>query len=147
MFAMVNWCLAVVQGTIWSWVPSGFPSPAIRPMANGGGCPRYLRWNHGGPLGESWVAFLPRGWNRAYSGSGAAAHGCWRLGFWQEWTSTLGSHNIGYVMRANSSELTLRLVSQSSLATLPFWLQSSPVPRLPQRPGPPRRSEKWQTLG
>ena len=39
MFAMVNWCLAVVQGTIWSWVPSGFPSPAIRPMANGGGVP------------------------------------------------------------------------------------------------------------
>ena len=31
-----------------------------------------------------------------------------------------GSHNMGYVMRANSSALTLRLVWQSSLATLPF---------------------------
>ena len=33
-----------------------------------------------------------------------------------------GSHNMGYVMRANSSALTLRLVWQSSLATLPFSL-------------------------
>ena len=44
MFAMANWCLAVVQGAIWSWVPVGFPSLAIRPMANGGGCPKSLRW-------------------------------------------------------------------------------------------------------
>ena len=80
MFAMVNWCLVVVQGTIWSWVPSGFLSPAIRPMANGGGCPRSLRWGHGGPLGESLVASVPLGWNRAYNGSGAAAHGCWAVG-------------------------------------------------------------------
>ena len=57
MFATANWCLAVVQGTVWSWLPSGFPSPAIRPMANGGGCPRSLRWGHGGPLGESRVVF------------------------------------------------------------------------------------------
>ena len=35
-------------------------------------CHRFLRWGHGGPLGESWVASLPRGWNRAYSGSCAA---------------------------------------------------------------------------
>ena len=43
-----------------------------------------------------------------------------RLGFWQKWTATPGSHNMGYVMRSNSSALTLRLVWQSSLATLPF---------------------------
>ena len=30
--------------------------------------PRFLRWGHGGAL-ESWVV-SPRGWNRAYSGSG-----------------------------------------------------------------------------
>ena len=48
-------------------VPFGFPSLATRPMANSGGCPRSLRWSHGGPLGESWAASLPRGWNRAYS--------------------------------------------------------------------------------
>ena len=30
------------------------------------------------------------------------------------------SHNMGYVMRANSSVLVLRLVWQSSLATLPY---------------------------
>ena len=45
-----------------------------------------------------------------------------RLEFWQGWTATLGSHNMGYVMRANSSVLVLRLVWQTSLATLPFWL-------------------------
>ena len=53
MFAMVNWCLAVVQGTIWSWVPLGFPSPAIGPMANAGVWPKFLRWSHGEPLTES----------------------------------------------------------------------------------------------
>ena len=36
-----------------------------------------------------------------------------------------GSHNMGYVMRANSSALTLRLVWQSSLATLPFCRRSA----------------------
>ena len=43
-----------------------------------------------------------------------------QLGFWQGWTATLGAHNRCYVMRANSSALTLLLVWQSSLATLPF---------------------------
>ena len=37
-------CLAVVQGTIRSWVPLGFPSPAIGPMANAGEVPKFLRW-------------------------------------------------------------------------------------------------------
>ena len=32
-----------------------------------------------------------------------------------------GSHNMGYVMRANSSALTLRLVCQSSGTSLPFF--------------------------
>ena len=38
-----------------------FSSTAVGPMANAGGVPRFLRWGHGGPLGESWVASLPRG--------------------------------------------------------------------------------------
>ena len=47
-----------------------------------------------------------------------------RLWFWQEWTATPGSHNSCYVTWANSSALILRLVWQSSLATLPFWRRS-----------------------
>ena len=39
-----------------------------------------------------------------------------------------GSHNMGYVMRANSSALTLRLVWQSSLATVPFGGRFGSVP-------------------
>ena len=58
MFATANWCLAVVQGTVWSWLPLGLSSPAIRPMANAGACPRSLRWGHGGLLSESLVAFF-----------------------------------------------------------------------------------------
>ena len=34
-------------------------------MANVGGVPQFLRWGHGGPLGESWVASVPLGWKRA----------------------------------------------------------------------------------
>ena len=45
------------------WVPFDFPSLATRPMANGGGCPRY-----GELLSESLVASLPWAWKRAYSG-------------------------------------------------------------------------------
>ena len=41
-------CLAVVQGTIRSWVPLGFPSPAIRPVPNAGECPKFLHWGHAG---------------------------------------------------------------------------------------------------
>ena len=37
-------CLAVAKGIIWSWVPVGLPSLAIRPMANAGGVPKFLRW-------------------------------------------------------------------------------------------------------
>ena len=48
MFARANWCLAVVQGAIRSRVPLGFPSLAIRPMANVGGVPEFLRWSHAG---------------------------------------------------------------------------------------------------
>ena len=40
--------------------------------------------------------------------------------------TAIGSHNMGYVMRANSSVLVLRLVSQSSLATLPFCRRPAP---------------------
>ena len=61
MFAMANWCLAVVQGTIQSWVPLGFPSLAIRQMANAGECPKSLRWGHGEPLIESSLAFSALG--------------------------------------------------------------------------------------
>ena len=61
MFATANWCLAVVQGTVRSWLPLGLSSPAIRPMANAGGVPESLRWGHGGPLSESLVAFSALG--------------------------------------------------------------------------------------
>ena len=37
-------------------------------MANAGEVPQFLRWGHGGPLSESWVASVPRVWKRAYSG-------------------------------------------------------------------------------
>ena len=57
MFATANWCLAVVQGTVRSWLPLGLSSPAIRPMANAGACPKFLRWGHAGPLIESSLAF------------------------------------------------------------------------------------------
>ena len=33
-----------------------------------GGCPKFLRWSHGEPLGESLVASVPLGWKRVYSG-------------------------------------------------------------------------------
>ena len=57
MFATANWCLAVVQGTVRSWLPLGLSSPAIRPMANAGACPKFLRWGHARPLIESSLAF------------------------------------------------------------------------------------------
>ena len=53
MFAMANWCLAVVQGAIWSWVPLGFPSPAMTPMANVGEGPEFLRCGYAGAVSES----------------------------------------------------------------------------------------------
>ena len=37
-------------------------------MANAAECPGSLRLGHGEPLSESWVASLPLGWARAYSG-------------------------------------------------------------------------------
>ena len=52
MLAIANWCLAVVQGTIRSWVPLGFPSPAIRPVRNAGECPKFLHWGHAEALSE-----------------------------------------------------------------------------------------------
>ena len=70
-----------------------------------------------------------------------------RLGFWQKWTATPGSHNMGYVMRANSSVLVLRLVWQTSLATPPLTA-AQPVragPVLPAVPNSITRREKWQT--
>ena len=45
-----------------------FAFTADGPMPNAGGVPRFLRWGHAEPLSESWVASLPLGWNRAYSG-------------------------------------------------------------------------------
>ena len=53
MFAIANWCLAMVQGTVRSWVPLGFPSLATRPMATAVACPGFLRWGHAEALGES----------------------------------------------------------------------------------------------
>ncbi len=53
MFTMVNWCSAVVQGTIQSCVTLGFPSPPISPMANSGEWPKFLRWSHGESLSKS----------------------------------------------------------------------------------------------
>ena len=61
MFATANCCLAVVQGTVRSWLPLGLSSPAIRPMANAGPCLKFLRWGHGGPLSESSLAFCAFG--------------------------------------------------------------------------------------
>ena len=58
----------------------GFSSTAVGPMANAGGVPRFLRWDYAGPLSESWVHSVPRVWKRAYSASGAVAHGCWLAG-------------------------------------------------------------------
>ena len=57
-----------------------------------------------------------------------------------------GSHNNCYVMRANSSALTLRLVWQSSLATLPFCRRSGlgPVLTVATNSGP--GCKKWQSL-
>ena len=40
-------------------------------------CLRFLRWSHGEPLSESWVASLPLGWKRAYNG----------VRFWRWWVS------------------------------------------------------------
>ena len=45
-----------------------FSSTAVGPMANAGGVTRLMRWGHGEPLSESWVASLPWAWKRAYSG-------------------------------------------------------------------------------
>ena len=58
-----------------------------------------------------------------------------RLWFWQEWTATPGSHNSCYVTWANSPALIIRLVWQSSLATLPFGHHFTPEPFLRQRYG------------
>ena len=76
MFATANWCLAVVQGTVRSWLPLGLSSPAIRPMANAGTCLKFLRWSHGEPLGKSVRVLLPRCHKRAYSCSGALLGVC-----------------------------------------------------------------------
>ena len=40
----------------------------VGPIANAGEVPKFLRWGHGGSLGESWVAFAALGQKRAYSG-------------------------------------------------------------------------------
>ena len=57
-----------------------------------------------------------------------------------------GSHSMGYVMRANSSVLVLRLVWQTSLATLPFCGRPALAACSHKRPGPTRGREKWQSL-
>ena len=53
MFAIANWCSVVAQGTIQSWVLLGFPSLAIRPMANVGGVSEFLRWSHAEAFSKS----------------------------------------------------------------------------------------------
>ena len=66
MFAIANWCSVVAQGTIQSWVLLGFPSLAIRPMANVGGVSEFLRWSHAEAFSKSVREFpLPWGWKRA----------------------------------------------------------------------------------
>ena len=57
-----------------------------------------------------------------------------------------GSHNICYVTWANSPALIIRLVWQSSLATLPFCLEPDQARRLPRSPIPRPWREKWQSL-
>ena len=70
-------CLAVVQGTIRSWVPVGFPSPAIRPMRDAGEVPKFLGWDYAEALSESVKEYLPWGCKKAAQRSGAASCGCW----------------------------------------------------------------------
>ena len=53
MFTIANWCSVVAQGTIQSWVLLGFPSLAIRPMANVGGVSEFLRWSHAEAFSKS----------------------------------------------------------------------------------------------
>ena len=65
MFAIANWCSVVAQGTIQSWVLLGFPSLAIRPMANVGGVSEFLRWSHAEAFSKSVREFLPLGWKQA----------------------------------------------------------------------------------
>ena len=83
-------------------------------MANAGERPKFLRWGHGEPPSEYLVAFSAFGAGNEPTAARTQHHAvAGRLEFWQGWTATLGSHNMGYVMRANSSVLILRLVWQT----------------------------------
>ena len=105
MFATANWCLAVVQGTVRSWLPLGLSSPAIRPMANAGACPRSLRWGHGGPLSEYLVAFSALGAGTEPTVALAQHNSvAGRLEFCQEWTSKLGWYNACYVNQNRTND-------------------------------------------
>ena len=59
---------------------------------------------------------------------------------------TVGDSPKGhYVMRANSSALTLRVVRQTSLAALPFCRRSGPSGVLTEAAATRPRREQWQT--
>ena len=59
------------QGTVWSWLPLGLSSPAIRPMVNAGrGALDPCAGTTEGPLASPWWdSFYLGGWNQACSGT------------------------------------------------------------------------------
>ena len=60
-------CSAVERCSLplWVWQSAFVCSSAVAgPMSNAGGVPEFLRWGHGGPLGESWVASCAFGLDR-----------------------------------------------------------------------------------
>ena len=64
--------------------------------------------------------------------------------------TSLDSHNPCYVTWANSPALIIRLVWQSSLATLPFWRRSTTSAVLTAAPnsGPgPKNGSVWYKIG
>ena len=85
-----------------------FPSTAVGPMANAVEVPESLRWGHAEPLSWSSVVLCLWAGNEP-----AVALVQWhtvagRLGFWQEWMATRGSHNKRYVSGYISSSVVTR---------------------------------------
>ena len=64
----------------------GFFSTAVGPIANAGGVARLLRWGHGEPLSESWVAFCASGPETSLQ----------RL--WRSITRLLAGYRAGYAL-------------------------------------------------
>ena len=62
--------------TLWPRFHSP-PLGTVGLVANAGGVPQFLRWGHAEALCGLVRHSLPWGQKRAYSGSGAGAHGCW----------------------------------------------------------------------